>query len=158
MTPLAALRSSLARWRTFAGRSRRSEFWWSVLAALWVVVAALGLDQLLFSGGTTRIDWSPRFPITGLALLALACPLMALGWRRMQDTGRPGWLALMPLAVGVPVNAALLSGWVQTGRGVAYMMLTVIELAVLTLTILLLARPSAPGANRYGPNPKGVGV
>ncbi|MFQ6547654.1 DUF805 domain-containing protein [Aestuariibius sp. 2305UL40-4] len=156
MTPLAALQASLARWRTFSGRSRRSEFWWTMLAALCVVVLALGVDQVVFGGGTVAVDASPRFPVTGLALLAMACPLMALGWRRMQDTGRPGWLTLVPLAVVVPVNAALAAGWLQTGRNLAYIVLTVIELAALALTLLLLARPSEPGANRYGANPKGV--
>jgi uncharacterized membrane protein YhaH (DUF805 family) len=66
--------------------------------------------------------------LSGLFVLANILPALAVGVRRLHDTGRSGWwllIALIPL-VGVIV------------------------------LIIFYVQDSQPGVNKYGPNPKGV--
>ena len=58
--------------------------------------------------------------------LAVLLPSLAVGWRRLHDTNRSGWWILINL---IPVI-----GWIW------YFILLVLD--------------SAPGDNKYGPNPK----
>ena len=60
--------------------------------------------------------------------LAILLPTMAVGVRRLHDTGRSGWFLLISL---IPIIGGIV-------------------LLVFTVT------DSTPGANQYGPNPKGV--
>jgi uncharacterized membrane protein YhaH (DUF805 family) len=71
----------------FAGRAGRAEFWWSILV-FWMVVLLLEL-----AGGLL-----PIFNyLAGLFVIAMACPFLGLGVRRMHDVGRSGWHALVPI-------------------------------------------------------------
>ncbi|MBS0470443.1 MAG: DUF805 domain-containing protein [Proteobacteria bacterium] len=70
----------------FDGRAGRAEFWWSVLM-FWVV-----LFLLVLIGGLL-----PVFNYIAALFIALtASPFLGLGIRRMHDTGRSGWHALIP--------------------------------------------------------------
>ena len=73
---------------TFSGRASRSEFWWFQLFQLLVVV---GLTLTLES-------------LAPFAELVLFLPGLAVGCRRLHDTGRTGWWLLLVL---VPVI-----GWI----------------------------------------------
>ena len=98
MTPGRAVAASLGRYADFRGRASRSEFWWFFLFVVVVSWVAAVLDSLLFSG------WSVGpFAVTGplgvATNLVLLLPSLAVGARRLHDTGRTGWwqvLLLLP--------------------------------------------------------------
>nr|WP_179661263.1 DUF805 domain-containing protein [Nocardioides panzhihuensis] len=83
------------KYATFEGRASRSEFWWPWLFA-WVVNTAitliLGSDSMAGS------------IVGGLFSLAILVPSLAVGARRLHDTGRSGWWQLLYLTcVGIIV-------------------------------------------------------
>jgi uncharacterized membrane protein YhaH (DUF805 family) len=112
-----AIKSGFSNYVNFQGRARRSEYWfWFLFTVLLGIVANL-IDGML-----------GMYLLAGLATLATILPSIAVGVRRLHDTGRSGfWLfiALVPL-----VGAIVL--------------------------IIFFIGDSAPGANKYGPNPKGA--
>ena len=87
-----AVRTVLSKYADFTGRARRSEFWWFYLANI-IASAVAGL-----------IDQAFGFPLLQVIVgLGLLIPGLAVGARRLHDTGRSGWwqlLALVPL-VGI---------------------------------------------------------
>ncbi|MDR2598043.1 MAG: DUF805 domain-containing protein [Treponema sp.] len=91
------------------GRARRREFWIFFLASL---VAGL------------LVGW---IPVIGfLFSLAICVPSFTVGVRRLHDTDRSGWMALLAF---IPIAGLiiLIYFWVQEGTA---------------------------GENKYGPNPK----
>ena len=76
-----ALITCLKKYADFSGRATRSEYWWFVLCE----VLILGIASLIS-------DWLP-----GLFALALVLPALAVGARRLHDTGRSGWWLLLML-------------------------------------------------------------
>ena len=108
-------------------------------------------------------------PLASLFGLATLLPLIAAGWRRMHDTGRSGLYLLYPIIVVVGITlfmgmlsgfdplmdgdfATLIAGGSTIILGVAMFVLFLSPLLVLWW----LTRPSDPGTNAYGPNPKGT--
>lgn len=115
----------------FGGRARRSEYWYFTLVNILIsfgiqitggIVGAilrpigLGSISVVFAG------------IAALYTLALFVPSIAVGVRRLHDTGRSGWWLLIGL---IPV--------------VGFIVL-----------IVFFAMDSVPGSNRWGPSPKEV--
>src|SRR5690606_11242221 len=114
----------LKKYAEFGGRARRKEYWMFVLFNI-IIAFVLGLiDGML--GLTT--DGGMGI-LGGLYTLAVLLPAIAVGVRRLHDTGRSGWW--------------LLIGFVP-----------VIGFIVLIVFFVL---ASQPGSNEYGPNPKGFG-
>jgi len=84
-----AVRTALtAKYATFSGRARRSEFWFYVLFQAIVLVVAQLLDRIIPG------DFPIVYSIAGLALLV---PFIAAAVRRLHDTGRSGWWFLLNL-------------------------------------------------------------
>jgi uncharacterized membrane protein YhaH (DUF805 family) len=109
---MTSVKTVLSKYADFNGRARRSEFWWWVLAT-----------EIL------NIVFRLSVPALGLLLaLAIIVPNIAVGCRRLHDTGKPGWWQL-----------------------IAFTIIGIIPL------IVFFAQDSTPGDNKYGPNPKGVG-
>lgn len=105
---------ALKKYAEFSGRAHRTEYWMFFLINFLLGIAIGFLDGAL---GTQ---------ILGLIYaLALLIPGLAAAVRRLHDTGRSGWWALIVL---IPV------------------------LGVIVL-IVLLAMPTQAGANEYGPEP-----
>src|SRR5690349_7399879 len=78
------------RYAQFDGRARRPEFWWYVLIN-WIIGAVFGIL------GQASVVFSI---IGGIYSLAVLCPGLAVGIRRLHDVGRSGWwvlLALIPI-------------------------------------------------------------
>jgi uncharacterized membrane protein YhaH (DUF805 family) len=115
---------ALKQYATFNGRARRKEYWFFVL---FNVLALIGLTTLDVLVGTFSVEAEIGL-FSGLYALAMVIPGLAVLVRRLHDTDRSGWWALLNL---LPVVGALV---------------------VLVFTLL----DSQPGANRFGPNPKGV--
>ena len=106
MNFLSAIKACFGKYATFSGRARRSEYWWFV-----VLNFILGFIPIV------NFIW-------GLIVLI---PTLAVGVRRLHDTGRSGW----------------------------WLLLTLVPIANFVLIYFLFC-DSQPGANEYGENPKGL--
>lgn len=168
MGVIEATRTCLSKFATFSGRASRSEYWWFLLAVVLASVILSIVDSMLF--GTTENSGQP---LTGIFQLIMFVPLLAAAWRRLQDSGRPGWYALLPMlfslvflvvtlfgifAVSVVVEGGDPAG--DEARGVLSMIglsglmtMGAIQIAVTILMLWWLTRPSEPGTNAYGPAP-----
>ncbi|MBV9030395.1 MAG: DUF805 domain-containing protein [Pseudonocardiales bacterium] len=111
----------LRHYADFSGRARRTEYWLFTLVSLVISIGTFMVDHLLGMEKTIAGQYGPA---TLVYLLAVLVPTLAVGARRLHDTGRRGWWQLMwPIPV---LNIALL---------------------------LMLCGVSRPGTNRWGPNP-----
>lgn len=103
-----AVRTCFNKYAHFRGRARRPEFWYFALFNF-IAQLVLGLiDSVVFGLG----DVSPLSNLYGLAVLV---PSLAVGARRLHDTGRSGWwqlLVLIPI-VGIIV---LIVWWASRGK------------------------------------------
>ena len=105
---------ALRKYAVFEGRAKRSEYWLFMLVHV-IISIILGLIPLVLS-------W---FLIVEVVYaLALLVPALAVGARRLHDSGKSGWLQLILL---IP-----LIGWI--------------------IVIILMALPSEDD-NKYGPRP-----
>ena len=103
------------KYADFTGRARRREFWFFVLFS--GIVAGL-IGSLFTPSGSL---FSPGF----LWTLAILCPQLAVGWRRMHDLGKPGYYYIFIYIPFINIYA-----------------------------LYLLCKEGIPSANEYGPNPK----
>ena len=104
-------------WKDFDGRSRRTEFWTFVLGN---VLVSTGIWLLEFMFGSFGV-------LSYLFSLVATVPFLAVGVRRLHDTGREGmWV----IGCYVPLLNLVL--------------------------IYFMALDSVPGPNQYGANPKGI--
>ena len=101
----------LKKYTVFTGRARRQEFW--MFALINFIISFV----LSFIG-----------PLGYLYSLAVLIPCLAVGARRLHDTGRSGWWQLLAL---IPLIGAI-------------------------VLIVFAAQDSQPGENQFGPNPKSV--
>lgn len=92
----------LKNYANFTGRARRSEYWFFVLAQIIILVIAMVLDAILFSG-------APLF--YAVTALGLFLPSLAAGVRRMHDTGRSGWFLLISL---IPLIGLIVIYWLAS--------------------------------------------
>lgn len=110
-----AVSSVLSQYATFTGRARRSEYWFWVLATFIASIVAAIIDGVIGA------------QIVGLLLLlATIVPNLAVGARRLHDTGRSGWLQLIGL---IPIV-----GWI---------------------ILIVWFTQDSHADNEHGPNPKG---
>lgn len=100
----------------FNGRARRTAYWMFVLFNIIAAIIVGVIDGILGTGGL----------LGSLYGLAVFLPWLALGVRRLHDTGKSGWLILVGF---IPVI-----GWI--------------------VLLIFFVMDSQPGANEYGPNPK----
>jgi uncharacterized membrane protein YhaH (DUF805 family) len=89
----------------FKGRSRRSEYWYIQLFLIITNLAAAAIDLALMDGDVDRFIANGGGGIVGLVwILATIFPALAVLVRRLHDTGKSGWWALIgliPLAGGI---------------------------------------------------------
>ena len=114
-----AVRTVISKYADFSGRARRSEYWYWTLALLLAYVVCLLVMVV-------------SRPLGGLLYLVVALgavvPSLAVGVRRLHDTGRSGWM--------------LLIGLIPLIGGIVLLVFTV--------------QDSAPGPNQYGESPKAL--
>jgi uncharacterized membrane protein YhaH (DUF805 family) len=115
---------ALRKYAVFDGRARRMEYWMFVLINCLIVVVLSVVDTVvgLFSLGNSV------GALTGLYWLVVLVPSVAVTVRRLHDTDRSGWWALLAL-------------------------LPVLGTIVLFVFCVL---DGTPGPNRFGENPKAV--
>ena len=107
----------LKKYAVFNGRAHRTEYWMFTLVNL-IVAFVLGLF-LAFAGILGTV-------LGYLYSLAVLLPSLAVGARRLHDTGRSGWWLLIGL---IPLIGTI-------------------------ILLIYLVQDSQPGENQHGPNPK----
>ncbi len=134
-----AIRTCLGKYATFDGRATRSEFWWFYLFIVivnvvgyipFIILSLLGsMDNAIGTlFGVLAILWIIVWIIIWIALLI---PNLAVGSRRLHDTGRSGWLQLLLLLAIIPC----------------------LGLVGVIVLIVFWAQEGHPGDNGYGPKP-----
>ncbi|MBN9338642.1 MAG: DUF805 domain-containing protein [Comamonadaceae bacterium] len=113
---------ALKKYATFSGRARRSEYWYFVLFYLIIFFALSIIDGITGSFSAA----SGMGFLGGLLTLGLLLPSIAVGVRRLHDTGRSGWWLLLAV---IPIVGAI-------------------------VLLVFFAQDSAAGDNAHGPNPK----
>jgi uncharacterized membrane protein YhaH (DUF805 family) len=79
-----AVSDGLSKYATFHGRTSRSGYWWFYLFYILVLI------------GASIVDTAIKTPIlTGLAVLGLFLPSLAVLVRRLHDTDHSGWWVLI---------------------------------------------------------------
>jgi len=105
----------------FSGRARRKEYWMFLLIHLVIVFALAFVETMVGLGGEDGYGL-----ISGLYVLAVILPSVAVGFRRLHDTGKSGWWCLISF---IPLIGAL-------------------------ILLFFLASDGDAGDNQYGPDPK----
>ncbi|MEW9702055.1 DUF805 domain-containing protein [Paenibacillus sp. SI8] len=100
----------------FQGRARRKEYWMFVLFNVIVSIVLSILVAIV----------KPLSVLSYLYSLAILLPSLAVGARRLHDTGRSGWMLLLGL---IPLVGAI-------------------------ILIVFFSQDSQEGENQHGPNPK----
>ncbi len=118
MTFTEALSSVFNKYATFEGRARRREYWYWFLAVLAAEIVA---------GLVVGVRESLGYILIGLIVICVFLPTLAVGARRLHDTGRTAWWLLIGL---VPFGG-------------------------LVLLVFYLLEGDA-GDNQYGPSPKAL--
>ena len=165
-----AVRVCLGKYVTFSGRAKRPEYWYFVLFMFLGGLIFSVFDYVLF-GGTTELATtssevrSSGGPLNSIFNLAVLLPSLAVGWRRMHDTGRSGLFLFFPLIVMICIGVylAIWGGLAQLMTGnfgaffvdglggiVASVALILFILSPL-IVLFWLIQPSQPGDNEYGP-------
>jgi uncharacterized membrane protein YhaH (DUF805 family) len=127
------------------GRARRAEYWWWALFSFLVYVVAYIIDAGVF--GMNPYTSAPNQQVFyGVAFLALLAPSISVTSRRFHDVGLNGWL--VAVAYGLYIAGALMA---QAAMPLGAILVLVVFLVFLVVGLI----PSRPGANQYGPNPKG---
>ena len=91
------------KYANFEGRARKSEFWWFQLFC--VIVQIVGTIIGLLLGYTELFVW--------IGYIIVLLPSLAVGARRLHDTGRSGWWQLLYLTIiGIII---LIVWWVADG-------------------------------------------
>ena len=109
----------LNKYAQFTGRARRMEYWMFFLINMLISFAIGIVGGLLGMGSAVTV-------LTVVYSIAILIPSIAVGIRRLHDTGRSGWWMLIAF---IPLLGAI-------------------------LLLVYFAQDSEPGMNAYGPNPK----
>ena len=113
----------LKKYAVFNGRARRKEYWMFVLFNVIVSIILSIIDRIAGLGYGPNDSSGVLSTIYSLAVLI---PSLAVGVRRMHDTGRSGWWIL--------INLIPCIGWIWF--------------------IVLAAQEGTIGDNQHGPDPK----
>jgi uncharacterized membrane protein YhaH (DUF805 family) len=161
--------ASLRKMASFSGRASRAEFWW-MLGALVLIEAILVIlfeASGAFEIGVVRIGGSNVSALFAATCVALGIPFLSVSWRRLHDIGWVGWAVLVWGAsmafflrilaiVASDLGECLESGSNKCFGEIAWGYGFTPAVTILVFTggfALLMARPSQPQANAYGPNP-----
>ena len=94
-----AIASFWSHYATFRGRARRSEYWFIQLFLVLTNLAVAAIDLVLMDGDLDRFIANGGGGIVGLIwILATIVPALAVLVRRLHDTGKSGWWAVIGLA------------------------------------------------------------
>jgi len=94
-----AIQSGFRNYVGFNGRASRSEYWWWILFAFLISIAANIVDRSL-GGGMSTVGL-----LGGIVALALLLPNIAIGIRRLHDRDKSGWWLLL---IFIPLVGAII--------------------------------------------------
>lgn len=123
-----AVSTCFRKYADFSGRASRSEFWFFYLFLVIVSVVLQVIENLIGISANIPGDETGAYPVgvgilSALWFLATLIPLLAVGVRRLHDTGRAGWWWFM---------------WLLCCIGPIVL-------------IVFWASPTTPADNQYGP-------
>ena len=105
MSFATAVKSFWSNYTNFKGRARRSEYWFIQLFLIATNIAVAVIDLALMNGDVERFIANGGGGIVGLIwIFATIVPALAVLIRRLHDTNRSGWWALIGL---VPLAGAI---------------------------------------------------
>lgn len=114
--------AALKKYAVFSGRARRKEYWYFALFYLIIYVALSIVDR-----ATGTFDVQSRVGLlSGIFVLAMLIPSLAVSVRRLHDTDRSGWWLLIGF---IPLIGAI-------------------------VLLVFFVLDSTPETNRFGHNPK----
>ncbi len=139
---ISAYTEMFKKYAQFEGRSRRQEYWLASLAnfiimmIVYIFMFVTVFDKAADVAATEATESVAEIfssmgvfiALIGIYALVIFIPSLALGIRRLHDTGRSGW----------------------------YMLLNLVPYVGSIILIVFFATDSQPGANMYGENPKGL--
>jgi len=137
----------LKKYAVFSGRARRAEYWYFFLFNILIAILINLISGAIFKNNI----------IGGLYSLAVFIPGLAVGVRRLHDTGKSGWyllLAYVPFALMIPIFLLTLVGSFNPS---ILSIAGIVMLAALGFCIwflVLMVRKGDVGPNKYGPDPK----
>lgn len=151
-----AVKSSLNRLTDFKGRTRRSEFWWTILAYyICVLIINLILGMIL--------------PQTALTIIGIILQFLVFGAtvRRLHDTGRSGWwvgvswIVSIISSIYVMANSDILMSVninpeeiMEFASAPATIGITAINTILNIIVIIFCLLDSKAETNKYGESPK----
>lgn len=94
MNFIEAVQSGFKKYADFKTRSSRSEFWFWVLFTFILNIITSIFDSIMFQVGPGQTG-----PIGLILSLALLCPNISIGARRLHDINKSGWWQLLVLTV-----------------------------------------------------------
>lgn len=136
----------LKKYAEFEGRSRRKEYWMYVLLLIGIGLVIGIVEGILGLTGMV----GPYGPLSALFLLATLVPSLAVGVRRLHDTGRSGWWLLVGYGPFLLSLVLMLLGIAQFA-----MILSVLALVGFVVLLVFMVMEGTRGPNEYGPDPKG---
>ena len=114
----------LKKYAEFNGRARRKEYWiFALFNAIFLILAAI-----IDNGVGTTMAGLPYGLFYSVYALGVIIPSLAVGVRRLHDTGKSGWFLLIAL---IPIVGGI---WL----------------------IVLFCTEGVAGQNEYGANPKEI--
>lgn len=166
-----AVKTCLHKFLDFKGRAHRAEYWWFFLFTALVAIVAHIIDGLIF--GFAVEDQIGKHPFTLISSFVLFFPMLAVGWRRMHDTGHPGlWIlapqlviigAMMLFLVTVGVFGLVGQAFdapthvMQNFNGITFVFISILLygsiIAAALLKLWWLTRPGDEHTNEYGNPP-----
>ena len=135
-----AVRYCLGNYANFNGRAARPEFWWFYLAFAIVISIPYFLGAISVAIGTStsyygETSFGPAaifgwllYVLAGIIYLALIVPMLAVGSRRLHDTGKSGWFQV-------------------------FLFIPCVNFVAAVVLIVFWAMAGTPGPNQYGEVP-----
>jgi uncharacterized membrane protein YhaH (DUF805 family) len=112
-----AVKAFWSNYTNFKGRARRSEYWFIQLFLVITNLVAAAIDFALMDGDVERFIANGGGGIVGLIwILATILPALAVLVRRLHDTSRSGWWALIgfvPFAGAIVLLVFTVAGSIQ---------------------------------------------
>lgn len=112
--PLDWFMKCLRNYANFDGRARRKEYWFFILGYTILFFGGALLDYALFHDWTDEVEYyltqdesSYEMYIMITVWVALLIPSIAVGSRRLHDTGKTGWIQLVMLVIPILGHIAI---------------------------------------------------
>jgi uncharacterized membrane protein YhaH (DUF805 family) len=149
-SPIDYYIGAFRKYADFSGCARRSEYWWFILLTSIVFILVSFISESL----------NIKEDVGGIYTLISSIPLLAVIARRLHDVGKSGWLQLLgfvaPWVLGLLVILIALTGGRVQSVLIILIAFSIIPIYILIRLFILYIKDSTPGANKYGPNPKGI--